>query len=217
MTEDLIQADPKRCQSPGTGLRDGQTRFHPAGRHDARQDGFEYEPKSLLRQTSVLVGIYLVLRALFYVFPTLKTLFFIYPVGGLVSAFLGMGDFGHGEWLFMVGTTRVTLGGLCSGTTFFSLLMAYLGMRYQSGGLSAGWLVAGYPLALLTNASRVVCSIQVYAHGGRLMPLAMQEHIHEAIGVVVFATTLIMLTLILERPWHLFSSSHHSPAGEQSS
>ena len=160
-----------------------------------------------LRQIGVLVGIYLALRTLFYAFPTLKTLFFIYPVGGLVSSFLGIGDFCNGEWIYRVGHTQVILGELCSGTTFFSLLVAYLGMRYQAGGLSAGWLVAGYPLALLANASRVVCSIQMYAHGLRSMPLSIQDHIHETIGVVVFATTLITLTLILERPWHLFRAS----------
>jgi len=155
-------------------------------------------PPSLLKSISLLTGVYALFRLVFYFYPKLKTLCFIHPTGKLVSLFWGMGKFYREEWVYEMGRMRVVLGELCSGTTFFSLLVAYMIMRYSVGRLSLWWIAASYPLSLFINAARVICSAYVSYPVIRYLPDHTHDHIHLAIGVIIFFTAFIVLTLFWE-------------------
>lgn len=137
----------------------------------------------------ILVCVYIGFRLLFYSFPGLKSLFFIRPVGSLISLFWGVGVFNGNEWVYETGGIKIILGELCSGTTFFCLLSAYVIMKYSSGGLSAWWIAACYPLSLVTNASRVLCSVYVSGYTMNQFSESTHSQIHLFVGVIVFSIT----------------------------
>ncbi len=154
---------------------------------------------SLFKELGVLVGVYAGFRMLFFFAPGLKGLLFIQPTGYLVEFFWGTGVLDRGEWIYQAGDLRIRFGELCSGTTFFSLLSAYTAMKCVTRRLSVEWLAACYPLTLLTNAARVLCSMYVYAYSAQRLSAEFNEYLHLALGVTVFALSFIALTLFWER------------------
>ncbi|WP_185231052.1 archaeosortase/exosortase family protein [Teredinibacter franksiae] len=146
---------------------------------------------------SGLLAVYLGFRLFFKFIPDAK-LAFIYPSGVFVNAFLSGGEYSMGEWLFGGDSKTVyILGESCSGTTFFSMLFAYMTYSVVKG-YRWWWLLLVYPLSLMANTIRVISSI--YAHqlikGSAISIYA--EYVHIACGVAAFLVTFILVVYILD-------------------
>ena len=163
-------------------------------------DNFKQAKIPGFKDLAVLLTAYFCLRVLFVSIPVLKTWLFIQPAGGLVALFWGAGLFDGTAWIYEAGHFQVVLNASCSGTTFFSILAAYTLMKYLSGDISAWWLFASYPIALSANASRVLSSIYVYGYSPAWFSPNTHEALHIVVGVVIFALTLIALSLVWEFP-----------------
>jgi len=141
---------------------------------------------------------YFLLRLIFYYFAELKAPFFIYPSGQWVALFLNNGFFNGQEWIYTQQGMITIFDSQCSGTTFFCLILSYLFMRYKAKNLTIYWLLICYPLALITNASRILCSIYIYQYGQSLSQ-EIHEYLHLFIGLILFLFTFIGLILVLDR------------------
>ena len=163
------------------------------------KSNIDLDISSLFKMLAVLLLIYFISRVLFLSFPNLKTLFFIVPVGELVHAFFGSGEFNGVEWVFTADSTRYILGENCSGTTFFSLVLAYLGMRYQASRIPIWLLLCAYPVTLIANLARVLISVFVHGVTDAYLSSAWQDQLHLFTGIAVFVFTFLILTLYINR------------------
>jgi len=146
----------------------------------------------------ILLSVYFLCRLFFQQLPMMKTAF-IFPTGLIVDSFYGAGGYSAGEWLFNSEQTLFVLGESCSGTTFFSLLAAYIAFRIATHQTSWLWLVYAYPLTLMANSMRVLSSI--YAHNSLVVFNAGQfaGPIHVFTGVVAFLCSFLFIAYIIER------------------
>ena len=140
---------------------------------------------------------YFLLRLLFQQWPSLKQLF-IYPTGWLVSLFYNVGQFVGGEWLFHIGVTEFTLGDVCSGTTFFCLLCAFMIYRRVLVSQSLYWLLLAFPVTIIANAVRVVSSIEAHRFLVMIERVSVTSHVHALVGCMVFMATFILCSLVLD-------------------
>ena len=154
--------------------------------------------KSSFFPPSLLLLAYLLLRILFQQIPDLKTLF-IYPTGVLVSVFFGTGEYTGSEWIYPFDQTQFVLGESCSGTTFFSLLSAYLIYAKAKHKTRLIWLWLAYPATVLANTMRVLSSIYAYGMLTQLNAQAYGDAIHAITGSVTFLTCLLATALFVER------------------
>lgn len=147
---------------------------------------------------SGLLLCYLLLRLLFRYLPELKTLF-IYPTGLLTNAFYHTGDYIAKEWIYTLGNTRFVLGESCSGTTFFSLVGAYLVYNALRTPKPRVYFLAVYPLTVIANSMRVLSSIyaqNLALHAGieHLSPV-----IHVVTGTITFLSAFLAFALLIDR------------------
>lgn len=147
---------------------------------------------------SLLLLAYLLLRTLFQQIPDLKTLF-IYPTGVLVSVFFGTGEYTGSEWIYLFDQTQFVLGDSCSGTTFFSLLCAYLIYAKARYKTPLTWLWLAYPATVLANTMRVLSSIYASGMLTQLNAEAYGDAIHTITGTVTFLSCLLATALFIER------------------
>ncbi len=147
----------------------------------------------------ILLSVYFLCRLVFQQLSVIKT-GFIFPTGLLVEMFYGTGDYTTGEWLFNREQTRFVLGESCSGTTFFSLLLAYIAFRINTHRTSLLWLAYAYPITLIANAMRVLSSN--YAHNvlGHFGAGRFADHAHVMTGAVAFLCSFLIVAYVIERP-----------------
>ena len=144
-----------------------------------------------------LLVTYALLRILFYQWPQIKAAF-IYPTGLLVNLMGFAGEYAFDEWSYRFQTVRFTLGELCSGTTFFCLVMAFLVYQWRSQRVSPIWFVVAYPLTIVANAIRVGSSMILYLLLDSMQLSYLNEPFHLACGVVTFLTALLALAYLIE-------------------
>lgn len=139
---------------------------------------------------------YLLFRLIFRFIPEAK-LAFIYPSGVLVQSFFTSGSYHVDEWQFLFGETLFILGESCSGTTFFSMLIAYV-IYSMFRGDSWLWLLAVYPVTLIANTIRVISSI--YAHNLATISgvAGFDEYIHIICGVSAFLVSFIIMVYLMD-------------------
>jgi len=125
---------------------------------------------------------------------------FIFPTGLIVELFYGVGEYIGREWLFGIENTQFVLGESCSGTTFFSLLIAYIAFRIKTHQTSIIWFLLAYPIALIANAMRVLSSI--YAHNtlALLNGHEFSDHVHVITGAVAFLCSFLLVAYTIEKP-----------------
>lgn len=150
-----------------------------------------------VKPITVLLLSYFVLRLIFQQFTLLK-LGFIFPSGWLVSMFYDAGSFLGVEWQFLLGSTEFRLGDSCSGTTFFSLLAAFIIYRLrQQAGL---WycLLAAYPVAILANTIRVISSIEAHRFLVLIDQIDITDQVHALVGSMVFLAVFLLISIALD-------------------
>lgn len=147
----------------------------------------------------VLLLAYLLCRVAFAQLPVLKQLF-IWPSGQILSALYGAGEYTGDQWRFVFGSVSYLLDASCSGTTFFSLLLAYLCFRVYTHRINPLWLVAAYPIALIANVMRVHCAIFLDQWLRWADQLAFSQFVHVLAGVVAFLCCFVVVAWCVERP-----------------
>lgn len=161
----------------------------------------------MLMPMATLLLCYLFLR-LFFQQVAMAKIGFIYSSGVLVNWFYGLGHYVNGEWFFGIGSTQFILGASCSGTTFFSLLVAYLAYRRLTHQTSTLWLLMAFPIAILANAMRVLSSIFAHLCLAKLDQLTFTSEVHTATGSITFFMCFIAVAYFVEK--NQVSSYHGS-------
>lgn len=146
-----------------------------------------------------LLAVYFFGRLFFQQLTVMKTAF-IYPTGLLVESFYGAGSYVNKEWLFGFNGTQFILGESCSGTTFFSLLIAYISFRALTHKTSLVWLALAYPIVIIANTMRVLSSI--YAHNGLVSfdGLHFSSQVHVFTGAITFLCCFLIIAYFIEKP-----------------
>jgi len=147
----------------------------------------------------LLLLAYFLCRLFFQQFEIAKTAF-IFPTGLFVEMFYGAGEYVGREWLFSIDRTQFVLGESCSGTTFFSLLAAYVVFRMKTHGTSFVWLLLAYPLALVANTMRVLSSIYAHETLALFDGHALDVYVHVVVGAMAFLCSFLMIAYVIERP-----------------
>ncbi|MFQ3244261.1 MAG: exosortase/archaeosortase family protein [Arenicella sp.] len=142
---------------------------------------------------------YFLLRVLFKQYIEAKT-WFIYPSGVVVNWFKGSGEYLNYEWVFGIQSTRFVLGEPCSGTTFFSLLIAYIVYRILTHRASLMWLLLAYPIAIAANSMRVLSSISAHNSLAYLNALKFTSEVHVITGTIAFSVSFLLVAYLIERP-----------------
>lgn len=147
---------------------------------------------------SALLLVYFLFRLIFQQFPYIKSIF-IYPTGLLTNAFYGTGYYLNSEWVYFLGNTQFVLGESCSGTTFFSVLFAYLIYTKIEYKTPIVWLLLAYPVTLIGNSMRVLSSIYAHTALARIDAQRFADHIHVVTGTVTFLSCLLLIVLLIEK------------------
>lgn len=147
----------------------------------------------------VLLLVYFLCRLFFQQLTSMK-IGFIYPTGILVNLFYGIGEYINGEWLFNFVQTQFVLNESCSGTTFFSLLVAYIAFRMKTKSISFVWLVLVYPITLLANAMRVMSSIYAHNTTAFLNMSSIDTYVHVITGTIAFLCSFLCIAYLIEKP-----------------
>jgi len=147
----------------------------------------------------VLLLTYFLLRLFFQQLVMAKS-WFIYPSGLVVNLFHGAGEYLNHEWLFAINRTNYILGEPCSGTTFFSLLLAYLVYRHITHKASLVWLPLAYPIAIFANAMRVLSSMHAHDSLTHINATALGSELHVAMGVIAFCSSFLVVAYLVEKP-----------------
>ena len=125
---------------------------------------------------------------------------FIFPTGLIVELFYGAGEYIGREWLFGIENTQFVLGDSCSGTTFCSLLIAYIAFRIKTHKTSIIWFLLAYPIALIANTMRVLSSIYAHSTLALLNGHEFSDHVHVITGAVAFLCSFLLVAYIIEKP-----------------
>lgn len=147
----------------------------------------------------ILLVIYFFCR-LFFQQLTIMKVGFIFPTGVIVEMFYGAGEFINNEWLFGIENTQFVLGESCSGTTFFSLLFAYIVYRIKTQSIAYVWLFLSYPIAIIANAMRVLSSIYAHNFLSNFNAFNFLEEAHVATGVIAFLCSFLIVAYFIESP-----------------
>lgn len=133
---------------------------------------------------------------------------FAYPSAYVSSVFLGVSPvFTEGrEVLIPVSHQFINVTSKCSAFGFFCLLSAVLMIRMipslQKQKILTALVLSLPPAYLITvaaNGVRIICAYYTYRIGRLILPPNFQPALHQGVGIAVFLSTLIAVTLILER------------------
>ncbi|MCP4471235.1 MAG: hypothetical protein GY815_11210 [Gammaproteobacteria bacterium] len=153
---------------------------------------------SVARPFILLLLVFFACRLLFQQLVFLKSAF-IYPTGLVLEQYIGFGFYDGQQWLFRPGATRFLLGETCSGTTFFSLLVAYLVYRLHTRKKLLIWLSLAYPVALFANSMRVLSAI----HAHQFLTFFDADHLavelHVVTGSIAFLCCFLIVAWAIEK------------------
>ena len=140
---------------------------------------------------------YFICRVFFQQLTVAKSAF-IFPTGIIVEWFYDAGSYIGGEWIYEIGSTQFILGESCSGTTFFSLLVAYFIYRSLTLNSSYVWLLLAYPITIFANAMRVLSSISAHNLLAVLDASAYRDEVHAITGAIAFLTCFLLVAMFIE-------------------
>lgn len=133
---------------------------------------------------------------------------FVYPSAYIASFFLGSGPIMtvSNEVLIPMAGQFINVTSKCSAFGFACLLYAILMINLMNHSQRRGWLQGGLLalpvtviLTILVNGCRIICAFYLHKMGQLLLPLNFQAAIHQGVGIAIFLTTLILVTLFFER------------------
>lgn len=142
-----------------------------------------------------------------YVFSNTETdnlTFLLYPTNKLLELFTGTSSVYISEVGYFYQEMNITVEKSCSGFNFwilcfalFSFLMINNTNRYKVLFLFLS-LIISYVMTIFVNASRIFVSLIVCDFSKSVFPL--QQHlIHEAVGVIIYLSFLILVYLLLDK------------------
>ena len=149
----------------------------------------------------VLFLIYLLLRFTFQQLTLLKQAF-IYPTGKIIDSLYFSGEYIHGEWIYYLINTKFILGESCSGTTFFSLITAYLTFLIVKENISKKWLILTFPITILANTIRVISSMYAHQFTVSIKQAHLSDLVHVAVGVITFLCCFMSIIFIIQYKKH---------------
>ena len=163
-----------------------------------------------MRRKMLVIGVPMIAVCLSLVenwFPKFIYSTFGYPSGYLASLFLGkpLVFTDTGEVLIPLFSPPIHITHSCSGFGFFCILAsAAIPIGYDCFRRSNTLIVLLLPMAvylitLVTNASRIVCGYHVHCLSRWILPANFQPIIHQAVGVTVFISVLVLLGAIWSR------------------
>ena len=145
----------------------------------------------------LLLSSYFGLRVLFKYWEASKQAF-IYPTGYLVNCFYGQGSYTGNQWQLAIGNTPFTLSSQCSGTTFFSLLVAFIIFKAAQQPRWWAYLLLAYPITLIANTTRVTSLMFTHKTLAHINAIQYDEIAHIIVGTVTFLSFFLMCILIFE-------------------
>lgn len=145
----------------------------------------------------MLLSSYLGLRVLFKYWEASKQAF-IYPTGYLVNVFYGHGGYTGREWQLTIGNTPFTLSSQCSGTTFFSLLVAFILFKAAQQPRWWAYLLLAYPITLIANTARVTSLMFTHKTLACIGASQLDEVAHILVGTVTFLSFFLICIFVFE-------------------
>lgn len=130
------------------------------------------------------------------------------PSARIAGLFLGMAPVmtAQGEVFIPLANQLINITSKCSAFGFSCLLFAILiinVLKMKSNTKKLIGCVLALPLAyvitIIANGSRIVCGYYAHKVGQMILPDNFQSTIHMGVGIAVFLSTLIGITLIFER------------------
>jgi len=131
-----------------------------------------------------------------------------YPSGFLSAFMLGMRvGFNEGHEILIEGLHgQIRLIAGCCGFSFFCILCSfgvYSALRLNSHQTKWRYIGAAFFLAygvtIVTNTIRIVCSFHVHRISQIIFPSVYLDIIHRGVGISIFLTSLLIVSLFIER------------------
>ena len=143
-------------------------------------------------------------------FPEFIYTTFGIPSGYLASTFLGrqLVFTDTGEAVIPVLSSAIHITQSCSGFGFFCILAAaatlvgYECFKRSNQLMILLLPIAVYLITLFANASRILCGYYAHSLSQRIVPANFQPVIHQAVGVTVFLSVLVLLSVTWSRAQH---------------
>ncbi|QYY35383.1 archaeosortase/exosortase family protein [Ruficoccus sp. ZRK36] len=146
----------------------------------------------------MLIGLF----TLKHFFPEIASDGFVLPGGKLAAWMLGAAPatWDGASVSFYVQGLLVQVTSACSGYGFFCILSAWVGYQLGSKGLRFVLLLlpACWPLAVCINALRVTASVHTRQLAAEFLPDTYFNVVHQATGMLVFLTFLILVSIIIQ-------------------
>ena len=139
--------------------------------------------------------------------PEVVYVLFAYPAAFLASLFLGSHlVFTQGQITIPLLNHSINVIPSCSGYGFFCLLYAmiatYIFRLSNKSKVILYSLVAipiAYCLTIITNGCRIICAYQANEIAKFIFPSNFNAAIHQGVGIFLFLTVLMGISLVLER------------------
>ncbi|PCJ60241.1 MAG: hypothetical protein COA79_08705 [Planctomycetota bacterium] len=144
---------------------------------------------------------YVFLLSLFQNIPKIKQLFFVNPVGYLTVNFLGgISNHNHEGWVLWHHGVKIMINDSCSGVVFYSFLFSYvLYSKLEQRHNLFLFLLLCYPLTIVINLCRILCATKCHIHLSPYIPERYHLALHMTVGLIVFLSGLIFVTIILNQ------------------
>ncbi len=133
---------------------------------------------------------------------------YAYPSAYIASFFLGSSPIlteGR-EVLIPMSNQFINVTSRCSAFGFSCLLYAILIINLlkivSKNMILVGCVLAvpvTYLITIIVNGSRIICGYYFHIVGQMVLPLNFQAALHQGVGITIFLSTLILVTLIFER------------------
>ena len=165
-------------------------------------------PKFNLKFSIIIIPFAIGLAAMEIIFPNSIYIIYAYPAAYIASLFMGVTPLltDAGEIIIPMGHHFINVIPSCSGYGFSCLLYAicflYI-LRIKKNNQRVIYLILTIPLVymitIITNGCRIIAAYYVNEFSKSLLPSNFQSAVHLGVGVTIFLSVLITLTLILDR------------------
>ena len=131
-----------------------------------------------------------------------------YPSAYIASFFLGASPImtEASEVLIPMSNQFINVTSKCSAFGFFCLLYAILTINVsklvRKDRIIWGFILAlpvAYVITLMANGCRIICAYYSHIIGQMILPMNFQATLHQGVGIAIFLSTLVVISLTLER------------------
>ncbi|MBU0469257.1 MAG: hypothetical protein KKD07_06775 [Candidatus Omnitrophica bacterium] len=158
----------------------------------------------------VFMGIAVTLYQVQTVFPVQLYRMFAYPSAWIASFFFGSSFVVGQDNMLVIPLSRnvINITSGCTGYGFFCILIAiYLHktLKVVSRRKAVSLILLGvlfcYSVAIITNGFRIICAYRIDRICKVILPADYQLMVHHAVGIVVFLSTIMLLSFLFERKY----------------